>query len=235
MWIFLQLVSLARLLVHTHPIYVATDSVGCTGIGCIMDLEMPLTPWVLLVVSLLLVMVSAAHISSHYRAQVIESSDMPRDSSRPCGRPRRPSVRACQWCPPSWVSAPLHPHHCLSQVVDALLCIWSFIACVHLCSIQWYATPQVEQSSSLVGISSLEASVISLCSLFVYATFYPLPHTLRSPSNARKTPLNLWNFICTLFDVSNPIPNRSVVLIIMIATPSYTSRGCAVSFYLHDL
>ena len=37
--------SLVRLLVHAHPIRVATDSVGCAGIGWIVDPEKPFTSW----------------------------------------------------------------------------------------------------------------------------------------------------------------------------------------------
>ena len=43
MWIVLQVASLARLLVPTHPIRVAADSVGCAGIGGIVDPEKPFT------------------------------------------------------------------------------------------------------------------------------------------------------------------------------------------------
>ena len=37
--------SLARLLVHVHHIRVATDLVGCAGIGWIVDPEKPFTGW----------------------------------------------------------------------------------------------------------------------------------------------------------------------------------------------
>ena len=38
------MVSLVRLLVHAHPT-VATDSIGCGGIGWIVDPEKPFTGW----------------------------------------------------------------------------------------------------------------------------------------------------------------------------------------------
>ena len=45
MCIVLQVASLARLIVPTHPIRVATDSVGCAGIGWILDPDKPFTGW----------------------------------------------------------------------------------------------------------------------------------------------------------------------------------------------